>query len=109
MDKDKVRVIKISKEALFEFIYETFIDRQDDFLEVESTEVTNYFDIDFKNGQFIFCAVKSEDELGNFLAMPNSVNLQNLMSNIPDTTDSLFNPNQKLYKEYTKEELIDLS
>ena len=109
MEKDKVRVIKISKEALFEFIYETFNECQDDFLEVESTEVSNYFDIDFKNGQFIYCAIKSEDEFGNFLAMPNGVNLQNLMRNLPDTTDSLFTPNQKRYKEFTKEELIDLS
>ena len=109
MDKNKVRVIKISKEALFEFIYEKFNESEDVFLEVESTEVSNYYDIDFENGQFIYCAIKSEDEFGNFLTMPNGVNLQNLMRNLPDTTDSLFTPNQKRYKEFTKEELIDLS
>ena len=109
MEKDKVRVIKISKEALFEFIYENFNASQDDFLEVEPKEVSNYFDIDFENGQFIYCAIKSEDEFGNFLTMPDGVNLQNLMRNLPDTTDSLFTPNQKRYKEFTKEELIDLS
>lgn len=109
MDKDRVRIIKIGKEALFEFIYEKFIESQEEFLDVKSTEVSDFFDIDFENGQFIFCAIKSEDEFGNFLTMPKSVNLQNIMRNIPDTTDSLFSPNCRLYKEFTKEELIDMS
>ena len=67
MDKDKVRVIKISKEALFEFIYENFIAKQDEYLDVDKTEVSNYFDIDYENGHFIFCAIKLEDEDGNVL------------------------------------------
>ena len=109
MDKDKARVIKISKEALFEFIYEKFIESQEDFLDVTPTEVSNFYDVDFENGQFIFCAIKSEDEFGNFLALPKDVNLQNVMRTIPDTTDSLFSSNQCLYKEFTKEELISIS
>ena len=64
MDKDKVRVIKISKEALFEYIYENFIAKQDEYLDVDKTEVSNYFDIDYENGNFIFCAIKFEDEDG---------------------------------------------
>ena len=101
MDKNSVRVIKISREALFEFIYEKFIECQNDFLEVEPTSVSNYFDIDFENGQFIYCAIKPEDEFGNLLTLPNGVNLQKLMKSLPDTTDSLFTPNQKRYKEFT--------
>lgn len=109
MDKDKARVIKISKEALFEFIYEKFIESQEDFLDVAPTEVSDWFDIDFENGQFIFCAIKSQDESGNFLTMPKGVNLQNIMKNLPDTTDSLFSPNQCRYREFTKDELIEMS
>ena len=109
MNKDKVRVIKISQQALFEFIYEKFIENQENFLEVTSTEVSDFFDIDFENGQFIFCAIRSEDEDGNFLSMPKEVNLQTLMKILPDTTNSLFSPNQKRYKEFTKQELIDIS
>lgn len=109
MDKDKARIIKISKEALFEFIYEKMIESQEDFLDVAPTEVSDWFDIDFENGQFIFCAIKSEDEFGNFLTMPKGVNLQNIMKKLPDTTDSLFSPNQQHYKEFTKEELIEMS
>lgn len=43
MDKDKVRVIKISKEALFEYIYENFIAKQDEYLDVDKTKVSDSF------------------------------------------------------------------
>lgn len=109
MDKDKVRIIKISKKALLEFINEKMIESQGDLLDVAPTEVSNWFDIDFENGQFIFCAIKSEDESGNFLTMPKEVNLQTIMKSLPDTTDSLFSPNRCCYKDFTKEELIEMS
>lgn len=109
MDKDKVRIIKISKKALYEFIYEKMIESQEDFLDVIPTEVSDWFDIDFETGQFIFCAIQSEDEHGNFLTMPKDVNLRNIMNHLPDTTDSLFSPNQCLYRDFTKEELIHMS
>lgn len=110
MDKDKVRVIKIGKDALFEFVYEIFIERQEIFLDVAPTEdVSNFFDINYEKGEFIFCATNAEDELGNILTMPEDISLQNIMRNLPDTTDSVFSPNKCYYKEFTKEELIDLS
>ena len=56
LNDDEVRVIKISKEALFEFIYEKFIDDQDLYLDVDPLDVTNAFDINFERGEFIFCA-----------------------------------------------------
>ncbi|WP_295154187.1 hypothetical protein [uncultured Ruminococcus sp.] len=108
MDKEKVRVIKISKEALFEYIYENFIANQDKYLDVDKTEVSDYFDIDYENGNFIFCAIRFEDEDGNFLSMPSEIDLKKLMKMIPDTTDSMFSPNRKYYKEYSKDELAEL-
>ena len=62
MDKDKVRLIKISEKALKELIYETFIEKQSVFLDVEATEVSDFFEFDLEKGEFIFCAIKSEDE-----------------------------------------------
>ena len=50
MEQDKVRLIKISKEALYEFIYEKFVEKQGEYLDVEPTEVSDFFDIDFENG-----------------------------------------------------------
>lgn len=105
--ENNVRVIKISKKALFEFVYEKFIDNQDDFLDVNPLDVTNVFDINYERGEFIFCAYKSEDEQGRILELPKEINLQQLMVNMQDTTSTMYADGR--YKEYTKEELIELS
>lgn len=107
MTDNTVRVIKIGKEALFEFIYENFIEGQKDFLDVDCLSVTDTFAIDWESGQFIFCAYNREDAKGNFLTLPEEVVLHNVMKNIPDTTSTMFQPGR--YREYTKEELIELS
>ena len=109
LDENTVRVIKISKEALFEFIYESFTADQESLFDVDSLDVTDYFDIDFERGEFVFCVAKSEDSNGDFLRLPKEINLQNLMRNLPDTTDSMLAPQKSMYKEFTKEELIELS
>lgn len=106
--EDSVRVIKLSKQALFEFIYEKIIERQDIFFDVDPLEVIDSFDIDWENGQFIFCVHKSEDNSGNMLLLPREINLQKIMRAIPDTTKSMFSPNRR-YREYTKDELVCLS
>lgn len=107
IDEDMVKVIKISKEAIFEFIYENFIDEADEYLDVNSLEVITTFDMDWENGQFIFCAYKAEDKKGNVIHLPEEVDLQKLMRNIPDTTSSMFQEDR--YKVYTKEEMVKLS
>ena len=109
LDENTVRVIKISKEALFEFIYESFIGEQKTFFDVDALDVADYFDINFERGEFIFCVAKSEDANGEFLRLPKEVDLQRIMKNIPDTTESMFVPQKDKYKEFTKEELIELS
>ena len=76
MDENCVKVIKISKQALFEFIYENFIAGQEQFLDVDPLEVSNSFDIHFERGKFIFCAYKSENEKGEFLKLPAGIDLQ---------------------------------
>lgn len=107
LDQNSVRVIKISKEALFEFIYEKFIDDEELFFDIDLLDVVSTFDINFERGEFICCVSKSEDANGNILKLPEEINLQNLMLNIPDTTATMFVDNR--YKEFTKEELIELS
>ena len=107
LDENTVRVIKISKEALFEFIYEKFIEDQEDFLDVDPLEVANAFDISFERGEFIFSAYKSEDSNGRIIESPKEIDWQRVMANIPDTTATIFSDGR--YKEYTKEELIEIS
>ena len=107
IDDRHVRVIKISKDALIEFIYENMIDNESVFLDVDPEQVINSFDIDFSSGQFIFCAYKAEDENGKTIDLPKEINLKSLMRNIPDTASTMYDKNR--YREYTKDELILLS
>ncbi|MDE6952563.1 MAG: hypothetical protein K2P09_01980 [Erysipelotrichales bacterium] len=106
IDNNKIRVIKIGPEALFEFIYEKFIEEQECYLEVNPTSVTNIFDVDWENGQFIFCAYNSVDLQENIAQMPESVDLKKLMKIIPDTTKTMFH--DKRYLEFSKKELIEI-
>lgn len=107
MDENEVKIIKIGKEAIFEFIYENFIAGQEQFLDVDPLDVANNFVIDWKAGEFIFCAYKSEDSNGNIIKFPEEINLQKLMKNIPNTTSSMLSDNR--FCKYTKAELAELS
>lgn len=106
MDENKIRVIKIGKNALFEFIYESFIDNIEDYFDVDSLSVTGTFDIDWDNGSFIFCVHKNEDKNGEIIRFPKDIELGKLLKSLPDTTNTMFSEGR--YKEYTKEELSKL-
>ncbi len=103
---DEVRVIKISEKALFEFIYEKFIDDQDHYFDVDPLSVADSFYIDWENRQFIFCAYKSENEKGESLELSENIDLEKLVQKIPDTTDSMYT--STAYKTFTKNELEEL-
>lgn len=107
LNENSVRVIKIGKEAIFEFIYEKFIEEQDTFFDVDPLAVNDSFDINFERGEFIFCVHKSEDAKGRFLELPKEIDLQQLIKKIPDTASTMYADGR--YKEFTKEELIELS
>ena len=110
LDENHIRVIKISKEALFELIYEHFIGEQERYLDVDMLSVTNSFDLDWESGEFIFCAYRSEDADGHPSEFCKEVDLRQIMKRIPDTTSSVLLADQKTkYQEYTKDELRALS
>ena len=48
MKENTVRVIKIAKEALYEFLYENIISQEGSLLQVSATEVMNSFAIDWE-------------------------------------------------------------
>lgn len=56
MDANTLRVVKIDKEALYEFIYENFIAQQEELLDISKSEVMNDFAIDWEKGEFLFTA-----------------------------------------------------
>lgn len=107
LKKDCYRIIKISREALFEFLYESFIDNQEYFMDVDLKAVSTHFDIDFENGSFIACAYRTEDGEGNICGLPENVDMQLLLKKLPDTTKSLYSEKSR-YKDFTGEELLKI-
>ena len=105
MRKNPCRVIKIDKEALFEFIYENFIAQEENMMDINnSVDVSNNFAIDWERGEFIFVVYKDEDEAGNVIPFPKDIDIQKLLEKIPATTESALSPG-KIYRDYTFDEL----
>jgi len=107
MNKKQYRIIKIEKKALFEFIYEKFVENQDDYLDVNPEEVMNNFDIDFEKGTFIFMAQKFDDDNGNITPFSEKIDVKKLLNKMDETTDSMFS-NNKRYKDFSLNELIEI-
>ena len=93
MEDNVLRVVKIDKEAVYEFIYENFIANQRELLGVNSADVINNFEMD-----------KQEDAEGEIISLPEEIEIQELLEKLPITTDSVLSAGQ-IYKDYTFEEL----
>ena len=104
MKENTLRVVKIDKEAILEFIYENFIANQEELLGVRSSEVTNDFAIDWEKGEFIFTAHKQEGVDGGIIELPKEIEIVKLINNLPNTTESALSTSS-IYKDYTFEEL----
>ena len=104
MKEKTLRVVKIDKEAILEFIYENFIANEEELLEVRASEVTNNFAIDWEKGEFIFTAHKQEEVDGSFQKLPKEIEIVKLLNNLPNTTESALSTSP-IYKDYTFEEL----
>lgn len=99
----KYRIIKISKEAIFEFIYESIIDNQKVYFNLLSDlNFTSHHDINFETGEFITLIGNDSDKL----QLPEGVDLQQLMINMKDTADTLYAPNR--YVELSLEEIMTI-
>ena len=81
MDEYTLRVVKIDKEAIFEFIYETFISQEQELLDLSPVDVINDSAMDWEKGEFIFAAHLQENSLGEFNPLPNDIDIQNLLEN----------------------------
>ena len=94
------RVIKISKEALFEFIYESFIDNQETFFDItDGTKIATSFDIDWENDSFIMVAQNASDEL----PFGKDIDVKKISNSIDDTTNTMYVDDR--YIELTQEQL----
>ena len=104
MDDNVLWVVKIDKEAVYEFIYENFIANQKELLGINSSDVINNFEMHWEKGEFIFTAYKQEDAEGEIISLPKEIELQKLLKRLPITTDSVLSAGQ-IYKDYTYDEL----
>ena len=107
MKENTLRVVKIDKEAILEFIYENFIANEEELLGVRASEVNNNFAIDWEKGEFIFTAHKQENVDGSFIELPKEIEIGKLLNNLPNTTDSALGTSP-IYKDYPLEELEKL-
>ena len=97
--------MKIDKEALFEFIYENYIAKEEKMLDINnSVDVSNNSALDWERGEFIFAAYKDDDECAHMIPLPNDIDIQKLLEKMPATTESALSPGKK-YRDYTFDEL----
>lgn len=93
------RIIKIGKEALFEFLYETVIDNQERFFDVDDgTKIITAFDMDWEKGEFICAAYNDTGK-----PLQRSLNTEKLLSALDNTTSTMYADNR--YIELTEEEI----
>ena len=107
MKEKTVRVIKIGREALYEFLYENMISEEENLLQVSATEVMNHFAIDWEKEEFIFMAHQAEDADGELIPLPKEIQPEILLKALPETADSLLGRG-KVYRDYSFEELKEL-
>ena len=100
---DHYRIIKISKEALLEFVYETINDHQESIFDIgDATRIVSHHYMDYDTGEYI-CLIRNTK--GKALDRPEGIDLEALVKKLPDTTDTLYKPGR--YVEMTLEEIKD--
>ena len=107
MKENTVRVIKIGKEALYEFLYENIISQEESLLQVPATEVMNSFAMDWEKREFIFMAHQAEDADGELISLPKEIQPETLLKALPETAESLLGRG-KVYRDYSFEELKEI-
>ena len=75
MNDNECRIIKIDKDALYEFIYENFIANHEEFMDMDAVGNMNTFAINWETGEFIFCAHKDENEKGEIVKLKSGIDI----------------------------------
>ena len=97
----KYRIIKIGRDALYEFIHESLIENNELFFDVtNTTETVTCFDINWETGEIIFIARQDRGEKEN---LQFDVDTKRLITRLKNTTDTLYANNR--YIEMSEEEI----
>ncbi|MEG0774055.1 hypothetical protein [Clostridium sp.] len=98
LKNNKCRVIKIEKDALLEFVYETIIDRLEQYFDIlDCTTVVSHHEFNSETGEYI-CLINHNKE-----KLPDDIDIHELLSKMERTTTTLFSPNR--YKEMSFDEI----
>lgn len=100
----KYRVIKIGKDALAEFIYESIMDNLECFFDItDGTKIVTGCEINWDAGELICVArnVSSENERLQF-----DIDVNELMLKLQNTTNTMYAENR--YIELSKEDIRNL-
>ena len=107
MKDNQCRIIKIEKDALYEFIYENFIANHQELMDEDAVGNMNTFAINWEEGSFVFCAHKDENDEGDIVPFPKDIDINKVLKELPATTSSLLEPGIK-YKDYSFDELREI-
>lgn len=100
----KYRIIKIGKDALYEFIYESIIDNQECYFDItDGTKIVTNFDMDWDTGEFICVARNLKDENEHLQC---DIDIKKLLSKLQDTTDTIYAENR--FVEMSEDEIKNL-
>ena len=98
------RIIKISKDAIYEILREYIIDHQESFFDVtDGTKIVTHFDINWDTGEFV-CAARND--YGDDEHLQCNIDTAELLSKLQDTTETLFT--DKRYIELSEEDIKNL-
>jgi len=96
----RYRIIKISRDAVYEAVREEVKDHLEDFFDVsDCTKYISHHNMDFETGEYICCV----ENFNGTLASPPEIDIEKLLENMEDTTNSLYNPGR--YAELSLEEI----
>ena len=102
--QNKYRIIKIGKDAIYEILREYIMDNQERIFDVtDGTKIVTHFDINWDTCEFI-CAARND--YGENELLQCHIDTAELLSKLPDTTETLFMDNR--YIEMSEEEIENL-
>ncbi len=97
------RVIKISKDALFEYIYESFNDALEDFLDItDISSVVNAYGMSYDEGSFILVSRNAKSDLDLY----EEIDVEKILNAIPDTTSTMYS--ECRYIDLTAEQVEEI-
>lgn len=103
LQENHYRVIKIDKDALCEFIYESIIDNEERFFDLrEDADITSHHNINLETGEYI-CLIRNTNDT---LKLPDGINMDLLLANMKKTTDTLYA--EKRYVELTIDDIKEI-